>query len=128
MSIQGTLQDREFQKFVESPTRPGNAVPEVVIGSTSVFTFSASANTRPTVTNVSAAVLASNTNRKYACFSNNTNVDIFIKLGATAVVDQGIVIKPGQIYEIKLDNLFTGSVNAIKLTAASVNLDVFEGT
>src|SRR5574343_379970 len=36
MSIQGSLQDKETQKFVESPTRPGHAVPEVTVGSSAL--------------------------------------------------------------------------------------------
>ena len=129
MALTGTTTgDFEKSKFVESPTRSGEAAVEVVIGSNAVFVIGSGANTRPAVTNVSAVALAANTARKYASFSNHTNADIFIKLGSAAVVNQGILIPPDGIYEITLDKLFTGIVYAIKSTAASVNIDVFEGT
>lgn len=84
--------------------------------------------TRPAVTNSSASILASNASRKYAYVFNQTGAVVFITLGSTAVVNQGIRLANNDFYEITADNLWTGAINAIKSAAASVNLDVFEGT
>jgi hypothetical protein len=85
-------------------------------------------NTTPSVTNVTSSILASNSNRKFAIIFNNSGATVYIKLGAAAVVNQGIRLAPNETFEITAINLFTGAVNAIKSTAASINLDVCEGT
>lgn len=90
--------------------------------------FSTASNTRPAITNVSSIVLASNVNRKYAYIFNQTGAIVFIKFGATAVINQGIRIPDNSIYEITHDNLWTGDVHAVKSTAASISIEVFEGT
>ncbi len=89
--------------------------------------FSTASNTRPSVTNSSSTILSSNTNRKYAYIINSSGSNIFLKLGATAVVNQGIAMSPGDKYEITKNNLFLGSVNAIK-SGGTVTVEVFEGT
>ena len=138
MALSPTLVDREQAKF-----RPGTSGTESrvavdlegpsltaiqSIDTKSTRAFSGAANTRPSVTNVDATVLASNASRKYALFVNNTAATIYLKLGAAAVVNQGIQLGPNDRYEITSDNLFTGAVHAIKSTAVAVNLDVFEGS
>lgn len=105
-----------------------NAIRVYLVGLAESAAFSTASNTRPSVTNVASTILAANSNRKYVLISNNTGATIYLKLGATAVVDQGIRIGPNDFYEIRLINLWTGSISAIKATAVAVNLDVFEGT
>ena len=90
--------------------------------------------TTPTHTAVSVGVattvaLASNTNRRYALFINNSNVEIYLKLGVAAVLNQGIRLnRSGGSYEVSRLNgaLYTGAVNAIASVAASILL-VTEG-
>jgi hypothetical protein len=68
----------------------------------------------PNVTTTSGEALAANTARKYAAFINDSNVTIYLALGTTAVVNQGIRLSAhGGSYEITSMNLFTGVVNAI---------------
>lgn len=90
--------------------------------------FSTASNTRPAINNVSAVLLAANTNRKYVMIFNQSGATIFIKMGATAVINEGIRLANNEWYEITADNLWVGTINAIKSGAASVNVDVFEGT
>jgi hypothetical protein len=90
--------------------------------------FSTPANTTPAITSASSVVLAANLNRKYAYVSNNTGGVVFIKLGAAAALNTGIRIANNGMYEINANNLWTGTINAIKPGAGSVNLDIFEGT
>ena len=131
MALSPTLVDREQNKFVE--TSDGKTAVRVVSApSDPTYVqqtgFAGASNTRPSITNVDATALASNTSRKYASFTNNGGATIYLKLGATAVVNQGIPLGPNEMFEIKGDNLFTGAVHAIKSTAIAVNLDVFEGS
>lgn len=90
--------------------------------------FATGANTRPSINNVSSNILASNPARKYAYIFNQSGVAIFIKLGAAAVINQGIRIPDNSMYEINSDNLWTGDIFAIKNLATAVNIEVFEGT
>ena len=90
--------------------------------------FATGSNTRPAVTNASSTILASNVNRLFAYISNNSGSTIFLKFGVAAVINQGILLPNLAIYEINADNLWTGSIQAIKNGASSVNIDVFEGT
>lgn len=89
--------------------------------------FASGVNTRPTVTGTSSIVLASNTNRKYAFLFNQSGAVIYIKLGAIAVVGEGIRVPNNEIYEINRDNLFTGDIHAIR-GAGSGAIEVFEGS
>lgn len=127
MALSPTLVDREQGKFRDAGSVTSSRVAVVSEDVAASHSFSVATNTTPTVSNVSGSVLASNTARKYACFTNNSGSIIYIKLGATAVVNQGIPIQPNGKYEINLSNLFTGTVNAIK-SGTSTTLDVVEGT
>lgn len=84
--------------------------------------------TTPSISDSSATVLAANSNRKYAIISNNQGFTAYLSLGGTAVVGSGIILKPDERYEIKKENLWTGSIQAIKGTSTSSNLEVFEAT
>lgn len=55
MSINGSLQDFEVQKFVESPTRSGKAIPEVQIGASALPSGAA---TEATLLDVKAALVS----------------------------------------------------------------------
>ena len=84
----------------------------------------------PTVVAVETSttvVLATNPSRGYALFVNNSNQDMYLGLGADAVMNQGIRINAnGGRYEINDTNLFTGAVNAIASGGAK-SLVVTEG-
>lgn len=91
------------------------------------YGFSTASNTRPLVTTTSSVVLAANANRKYAILFNNSGTQIFLKLGTTAVNNQGIRLGPNVGYEITRSNLWLGSIEAV-VASGSQNLDIFEGT
>ena len=73
-------------------------------------------HTAPTIGATSTAALAANANRLYALLVNDSDTPIYIKLGATAVANQGIRLNAnGGSYELseKEGNLYTGAINAI---------------
>jgi len=73
-------------------------------------------HTAPTIGATSTAALAANVNRLYALLVNDSDTPIYIKLGATAVANQGIRLNAnGGSYELseKEGNLYTGAINAI---------------
>lgn len=104
-----------------------NALRTTTVGAVSP-TFSTGSSTRPSINNVSSTLLASNSDRKYALITNNNGFTAYLKLGSAAVVNQGIPLPPNTSYEITINNLWIGDIRAIKSTATSANLDVFEGT
>lgn len=64
----------------------------------------------------STAALAANTNRVGALLVNDSDTTIYLKLGAAAVVNQGIRLNAnGGSLEMNaaLGNLYSGAVNAI---------------
>ena len=74
---------------------PGDATYGLDVDVTRVPAVAGSTYTTPTHTTVSVGVattvaLAANANRLYALFVNDSNVEIYIKLGAAAVLNQGI--------------------------------------
>ncbi len=82
-----------------------------------------------TVGVASGVALAANTSRTYALLVNDSDTDIYLKLGGTAVVNAGIRLNAlGGSYEMskQLGNLYTGVVNAI-CASASKTLLVTEG-
>jgi hypothetical protein len=88
------------------------------------------AHTKVDVTTSSGEVLAANAARSWAILHNISNQDIFLKLGATAVVSEGIIIFDGDCFEIsaRVGNLFLGAVNAIHGGSGDKALLVTEGT
>jgi len=81
------------------------------------------------VTTASQAALAANVNRRYAIFINDSDTIIYLKLGAAAVVNQGIRLNAnGGSYEISatIGNLTVGAVNAIT-SVDGKNLLIAEG-
>lgn len=89
--------------------------------------FATATNTRPTVTTTSSIILASNTSRKSAIIFNQSGGVIYIKLGATAVANEGIRLPNNEKYEINSTNLFIGNIHAIR-GAGSGQVDIAEGT
>lgn len=86
-------------------------------------------HTAPTIGNTTTVALAANTTRRYLLLVNDSTEDIYIKLGAAAVMNQGIRINAnGGSYEMskKLGNLYTGAINGI-CTSGSKILLVTEG-
>jgi hypothetical protein len=86
-------------------------------------------HTTATATNSSSDMLASNSSRKYALLQNDGAVDVYIKIGATAVASQGIrLASNGGSYEMSaaFGNLMTGAVRGITASGSAVVL-VLEG-
>jgi hypothetical protein len=67
------------------------------------------------IMNSSALILPKNSNRIYAAFINNSDVDITLALGiSTDLLGQGIILKAfGGSYEINALNLYLGAISAI---------------
>ena len=87
------------------------------------------AHTQPSMSTTSAAALAANQAREYALFVNDGAVTVYLRLGATAVANQGIRLEAnGGSYEISRTqgNLYTGVVDGITATGTATVL-VTEG-
>lgn len=79
------------------------------------------------VTTTSQEILAANPRRKYAILINNSNQNIFVRLGSPATVDEGIVIwAAGFAYEFTEDNLWVGSIHAIHGGSGNKRLLIIE--
>lgn len=78
-------------------------------------------------TTTNGAVLAANAKRRSAVFVNNGTVDVFMTRGATAAVNQGILLKGGGgSYEINSTNLYKGVVSCIT-ASGTAQIAVEEG-
>ena len=85
-----------------------------------------SAPANASVGTATGEVLAANTNRRGAVFTNDSANKIWLGIGAAAVVNKGIFLAAnGGYYEINDTNLTYQAVNAIA-DAASSNLCVQE--
>ncbi len=92
--------------------------------------YTAPTHTAVNVTTNTGEVLASNANRLYALLVNDSDTTIYIKLGAAAVVNEGIRLNAlGGNYEMSamLGNLYTGAINGIHGGAGNKVLLVTEG-
>ena len=92
-------------------------------------TYTTPTHTAPSIGATTTAALASNANRLYALLVNDSNEVIYLKLGASAVMNEGIRLNPGGgSYETskKAGNLYTGAINGI-CTSGSKVLLVTEG-
>jgi len=66
-------------------------------------------------------VLAANASRVAATFVNDSNETIYLRLGATAVMNEGVRLNAGGgCYEINQLNLYTGTVTAICSSGSKV--------
>lgn len=82
-----------------------------------------------TVGVTTGAVLAANTNRKYAILINDSDTAIYINIGAAAVLNTGIRIEAnGGSYELSArnGNLSSAAINAISAAGSKILL-VTEG-
>ena len=73
-------------------------------------------HTAPSIGTTSTTALASNAGRLYALLINDSDETIYLKLGATAVANEGIRLNAnGGSYEMSklLGNLYTGAVYGI---------------
>ncbi len=62
----------------------------------------------------STSVMSSNSNRVAATFVNDSNETIYLALGSTATMNQGIRLSAnGGTFRIDQTNLYTGAVSAI---------------
>lgn len=93
--------------------------------------YSTATHTAVTVTTASGAALAANAGRRYALFINDSDTVMYLKLGATAVANEGIRLNAnGGSYEMSamLGSLYTGAVNAIHGGTGNKILLVTSGT
>jgi len=92
-------------------------------------TFTTPTHTAVSIGAATTVVLAANANRLYALLINDSDAIIYIKLGASAVLNQGIRLNAsGGSYEMgeKVGNLYLGAINGITAVAGK-NLLVTEG-
>lgn len=91
-------------------------------------TFSALSDSTEVLVSASAStlVLATSSSRSYAIIGNNSGAStIFLSLtgGGAASVNKGIALRPGEKYEIRDVNLYTGAIYAFaSSTAASTTV------
>ena len=89
------------------------------------------AHTAVNVTTGSGAVLAANVERKWAIIENDSDFNIYCKIGAAAVLNQGIRINAaGGSLEISsaLNNYTTDAINCIHGDAGNKVMLVTEGS
>jgi hypothetical protein len=72
---------------------------------------------------VSVVVMATNPARRYAIFTNDSDVPIYLSLSDTAIKNRGIRLNPsGGAYEINYSNYYVGTVSAVTAGGANKNL------
>lgn len=99
-----------------------SALRDALLGKAATFTASG-----PTIANTSTTALAANADRKTATFVNDSNETIYLRRGATAVMNQAIRLNAsGGSFEINANNLYTGIVTAICASGGKI-LCVEEG-
>jgi len=92
-------------------------------------TYTTPTHTAPSIGSSTTTALAANASRLYAMFINDSDEVIYLKLGASAVLNEGIRLNAnGGSYEMskKIGNLYTGVVNGICTSGDKVCL-VCEG-
>jgi hypothetical protein len=102
---------------------------DLSLSSTNV-SYTTATHTTLGVTTSSQTALAANTSRKYALFVNNSDTEAFLKIGATAVANEGIRLNAyGGSYEMLPSDgsLNTGAVNVIHGGTGSKTLLITEG-
>ncbi len=103
----------------------GTDIGNVDVSSLPVTTTMAA--TEYSVQTSSGVALAANVDRTYALFVNDSDTNIYLRLGEAAVANEGIRLNAnGGSYEINLQNLYRGAVYAIA-SSADKNLMVTEG-
>jgi len=128
-----------FQKFFLSWTTQADKFLRVIIGreagasaATSVTVtsgrkVSTATNTAVSVGAASTAILSANSTRLFAILVNDSDEEIYLALGDTAVMNEGIRLNAsGGSFEINSNNLYTGAITAICTSGGKV-LTVVEG-
>jgi hypothetical protein len=84
--------------------------------------------TTKSLTTASQKLLDKNDRRKSAIITNSSDVGVWIKLGATAVIGEGFYIGPnGWSFELGPDLMWTGEVYGIAASGTGKVVGVFEG-
>ena len=107
-------------KQLQGDGTAGKAAPVTLLGSITTMT-----HTPITAAATTTAALAANANRKYALLVNDSDEVIYIKLGAEAVLNQGIRLNAsGGSYEMSnsIGNLTTGAINCISTSGGKILL------
>jgi len=87
--------------------------------------FSTGVATNATVGVTSTLALAANEARKYCILINDSDEEIYLSLGSTAVLNKGIRLnRKGGLIEIGGDKPFRGAIYAIS-TTGSKNLSIY---
>jgi len=97
----------------------------------SAGSYTNAATTTASIGNTSTLALAANANRRYALLMNNSDTDIYLTIGAAAVVGQGILLlSPAGAYEMspKFGNLVSAAIYAVHGGTGNKSLLVTEGT
>jgi hypothetical protein len=82
-----------------------------------------------TSTTSSTQLVAANTSRKYLVLVNDSDEDIYLGVGAAAVVGSGVRLnKNGGSFEVNLLNLTTQAINSIHGGTGSKNVTIHEAT
>jgi len=88
------------------------------------FPINTPTHTAPTATVTSGELLAAGV-RQYVLLVNDGSVDVWLKLGATAVAHQGILLAAnGGFYELSPvhGNMYHGAINGITASGTAVVL------
>lgn len=81
-----------------------------------------------TVGVASTEIIAAEPTRRYAIIVNDSNEDMYLGIGAAAVMNAGIRLnKKGGAYEVNADNLTTQAINGITASGGN-NATATEGT
>jgi len=85
-------------------------------------------HTEATVATSTTTVLAANGKRKFALIINDGSADVYLRIGESAVLNEGILVTPDGSYEMSraLGNLSAAVVNGI-VASGTVNVLVIEG-
>ena len=96
-------------------------------GSGGAVEFDSATNSEITIGNTSTSIAASNESRKIIALVNNSDVNIFIALGAAAVLNSGIRLTANGGNIVIANPIYTGAINGIAATSGH-SLVVMEGT
>jgi hypothetical protein len=92
--------------------------------------YTTATHTTAAVATATTVVVAANHNRLYLLLTNDSDTTIYLKLGASAVANEGIRLNAaGGSYEMcqASGNLYTGAVNGIHAGASTKVVTVLEG-
>ncbi len=76
-------------------------------------------------TSTTGIVVPANTSRSSLALANKGTVPIYLTLGSTAIVGQGIIIEPNFTYRINSTNSYNGALSAIT-AVGNANLSIEE--